>query len=184
MSRIVPLALFVALTVLLAFGLINADRKEELPSPLIGKQVPSFALPSLFDPEQTMTPESFAGAPYLLNFWASWCVTCRYEHPVITELAESGVLRVVGMNFRDEPADAKAWLQRFGNPYDLNLSDRDGRVSIDFGVYAAPESFLIDADGRIVYKHLGALTEEAIMEEILPRIGASARVAMNAESGR
>jgi cytochrome c biogenesis protein CcmG/thiol:disulfide interchange protein DsbE len=111
------------------------------------------------------------GKPFLVNFWASWCVTCRVEHPVIEELAKAGVLRIVGMNFRDEPDDAKAWLQRFGNPYDMIISDRDGRTSIDFGVYAAPESFLVDASGTIVFKQLGALTPEVIEQEILPRIG-------------
>jgi cytochrome c biogenesis protein CcmG/thiol:disulfide interchange protein DsbE len=176
-SRLLPLGLFLALAALLGFGLLNAERKEELPSPLVGKPVPAFALPSLFEPEQVLTPDSFRGEAYLINFWASWCVTCRAEHPVITELAKSGLLRVVGFNFRDEPEDAKAWLRRFGDPYDVHLSDRSGRVSIDFGVYAAPESFLVDADGRIVYKHLGALTEEAIRDEIVPRLSGQERLA-------
>ncbi|MEJ2533976.1 MAG: DsbE family thiol:disulfide interchange protein [Gammaproteobacteria bacterium] len=170
MSRLVPLALFVLLAVLLGIGLMNADRKSELPSPLIGKPVPDFNLPALFEPEQRYSPEAFAGAPYLVNFWASWCVTCRVEHPVIEELADRGLLRIVGMNFRDEEGAAKAWLRRFGDPYDIILFDEDGRVSIDFGVYAAPETFLVDANGTIVFKQIGALTEEVIAEEIVPRI--------------
>lgn len=173
MSRLFPLLAFLTLGVLLAFGLQNADTKGDLPSPLIGKPVPGFELPALYDSGSVYGPDYFRGEPYLLNFWASWCVTCRVEHPLITELAESGALKVVGMNFRDEPADAKAWLARFGDPYAINLQDYDGRTSIDFGVYAAPESFLVDANGTIVYKQLGALTEDDILNEILPRIRTS-----------
>lgn len=173
MSRILPLAGFLALAGLLLFGLFNADSKSELPSPLIGKPVPAFALPALFEPERTVTAEDLAGEPYLVNFWASWCVTCRVEHPVIEDLARSGRVKIVGFNFRDDPVDAKAWLERWGDPYDLHLADRDGRTSIDFGVYAAPETFLVDANGRIVFKHLGALTEEIIEAEIFPRLEAA-----------
>lgn len=173
MSRILPLAAFLALLGLLLYGLYNAEDKSELPSPLIGKPVPSFALPALFEPERTVTPADLAGAPYLVNFWASWCVTCRVEHPVIEDLARTGRIRIIGFNFRDEETDAKAWLARWGDPYDLHLADRDGRVSIDFGVYAAPETFLVDASGRIVFKHLGALTPEVIEQEIFPRLQAA-----------
>jgi cytochrome c biogenesis protein CcmG/thiol:disulfide interchange protein DsbE len=179
MSRLFPLLAFLVLGGLLAFGLQNAATKGDLPSPLIGKPVPAFSLPSLDNPDEVFTPESFAGQPYLLNFWASWCVTCRVEHPLITKLAESGALKVVGMNFRDEKVDAVAWLARFGDPYAVNLQDLDGRTSIDFGVYAAPESFLVDANGTVVYKQLGAITEEAIMTEILPRVRESAAMAGN-----
>ncbi len=171
MSRVLPLAAFMALVGLLIYGLFNADHKSELPSPLIGKPVPAFALPVLFDPERTVTAEDLAGEPYLVNFWASWCVTCRVEHPVITEFARTGQVKIVGFNFRDETEDARDWLRRWGDPYDLHLADRDGRVSIDFGVYAAPETFLVDAEGRIVFKHLGALTPEVIEREIIPRLG-------------
>lgn len=170
-GRILPIAVFVLLGVLLAVGLKIADHKTELPSPLIGKPMPSFSLPLLGQEEVIIDSDQLIGEPFLVNFWASWCVTCRVEHPVIEELAKAGVLRIVGMNFRDEPDDAKAWLQRFGNPYDMIISDRDGRTSIDFGVYAAPESFLVDASGTIVFKQLGALTPEVIEQEILPRIG-------------
>ena len=170
MSRAIPLALFLALVGLLAYGLRIADSKTEIPSPLIGKTVPDFDLPALFDPARRLGPEEFLGQPWLVNFWASWCVTCRVEHPVIEELARSGEVPIIGLNFRDAPADAKAWLQRHGDPYDLHLSDLDGRVSIDFGVYAAPETFLVDPRGRIVFKHIGALTPEIVATEILPRV--------------
>ena len=170
MSRLLPLALFLGLGVLLAVGLMRADRKSELPSPLIGKPAPAFQLTDLHDPQRQVTTGDLLGQPWLANFWASWCVTCRVEHPVITDLAERGVVRIVGMNFRDEPADAKEWLQNFGDPYDFHLSDLDGRVSIDFGVYAAPETFLVDPQGNIVFKHLGAVTPEIVENEILPRL--------------
>jgi len=161
---------FVLLVVLLVVGLKIADSKTELPSPLVGKPAPAFDLPVLGEPGKTMSKESFLGTPYLVNFWASWCPTCRIEHPVITELAELEVLRVIGLNFRDETADAQAWLVQFGDPYEVSLVDLDGRVSIDFGVYAAPESFLVDPSGVIVFKQLGAMTPHIIETEILPRI--------------
>jgi len=169
-SRTLPLIAFILLIILLVVGLQISDRKTAIPSPLIGKPAPAFELPVLGEPGRKMSKESFLGTPYLVNFWASWCVTCRVEHPVITELAKSGVLRVIGFNFRDESADAKAWLRQFGNPYEVTLVDMDGRISIDFGVYAAPESFLVDPQGVIVFKQLGAMTNEVIETEILPRI--------------
>ena len=169
-SRVLPLMAFVVLVVLLVVGLKISDRKTELPSPLVGKPAPAFDLPVLGEPGRTLSKESFLGTPYLVNFWASWCVTCRVEHPVITDLARSGALRVIGFNFRDETADAQAWLAQFGNPYEVTLVDMDGRLSIDFGVYAAPESFLIDPSGVIVFKQLGAMTHQIIETEILPRI--------------
>ena len=169
-SRIFPLLAFLLLVVLLVVGLKISDRKTELPSPLIDKPAPAFNLPVLGEPGRTMSKESFLGTPYLVNFWASWCVTCRVEHPVITDLARSGALRVIGFNFRDETADAQGWLAQFGDPYELTLVDMDGRISIDFGVYAAPESFLVDPSGVIVFKQLGAMTHQIIETEILPRI--------------
>jgi len=170
-GRVIPIVVFVVLGVLLAVGLKIADKKGDLPSPLIGKPMPEFSLPLLGEPGVVVDSEDFRGRPILVNFWASWCVTCRVEHPVIEQLSRMGALDIIGMNFRDEAPDAQAWLQRYGNPYTMIIHDRDGRTSIDFGVYAAPESFLVDADGIIVYKQLGALTPEAINEEILPRIG-------------
>jgi cytochrome c biogenesis protein CcmG/thiol:disulfide interchange protein DsbE len=171
-SRILPLIAFVLLVVLLIVGLQIADKKSELPSPLINKPAPPFDLPVLGNPDQRLSKESFLGKPYLVNFWASWCVTCRVEHPVVTELARTKKLIILGLNFRDESDDALAWLDKYGDPYDISLRDADGRISIDFGVYAAPESFLVDPQGMIVFKQLGALTPEIIETEILPRIAA------------
>lgn len=170
MSRIIPLAAFVLLAVLLAVGLQISDTKTHIPSPLIGRPVPDFNLPTLRDPGKMLSQEDFKGQPYLINFWGSWCPTCVHEHPVITDLAASGKLRVVGLNFRDEPADARNWLARHGDPYDVIVTDYDGRVSINFGVYAAPESFLIAPDGEVVYKQIGALTQEVVDEVILPMV--------------
>ena len=176
-SRMVPLLAFAALVVLLVVGLGIADKKTNLPSPLIDKPAPEFDLPVLASPGQTMSKESLLGKPYLVNFWGSWCVTCRAEHPVVTQLAKLNKVYIVGLNFRDQTDDAVAWLQRWGDPYDVSLTDFDGRVSIDLGVYAAPETFLVDASGTIVFKHLGQLTWDVIETEILPRLAS-----MEAES--
>lgn len=170
MSRLLPLILFLLLGILLAVGLTISDRKTELPSPLIGKSIPEFTLPVLGQADQQVTHLELLGEPFLLNVWASWCVTCRVEHPVIEELAESGKLKVIGLNYRDDPGDAQAWLQHFGNPFALILADESGRTAIDFGVYAAPESFLVDAQGFIVFKQIGALTQEIVQTEILARL--------------
>jgi cytochrome c biogenesis protein CcmG/thiol:disulfide interchange protein DsbE len=169
-GRLVPIILFVLLGVLLAAGLKIADHKTEIPSPLIGKKIPEFSLPALGQEGVTITHEDLIGQPFLINVWASWCPTCRIEHPFVEQLAASGLLRVIGLNYRDEEEDALAWLEYFGNPYALNMADVSGRTAIDFGVYAAPESFLVDAEGYIVFKQVGMLTPEIINKEILPRI--------------
>jgi len=169
-GRLVPIIVFVLLGVLLAVGLKIADHKTEIPSPLIGKKIPEFSLPLLGQKEVIITQDDLIGEPFLLNVWASWCVTCRVEHPFIEQLAESGKLRVIGLNYRDEESDALAWLQHFGNPYAINIADLPGRTAIDLGVYAAPESFLVDPAGTIVFKQIGAVTPEVIENEILPRV--------------
>lgn len=170
MARLMPLLVFVLLGVLLAAGLMLTDTKSEIPSPLIGKPMPEFELPRLDDPSITVSSEALKGAPFLLNVWASWCVTCRYEHPVIEALAARNRLPIVGLNYRDPRANAIDWLARWGDPYAFHLADESGRVAIDFGVYAAPESFLIDADGMIRFKHIGALTPEIVEDKLLPML--------------
>jgi cytochrome c biogenesis protein CcmG/thiol:disulfide interchange protein DsbE len=169
-GRLVPVIVFGLLGILLAVGLKIADHKSDLPSPLIGKPMPAFRLPLLGQDDVFVTSDDLLGEPFLINFWASWCVTCRVEHPFIEQLAKSGAVKVIGFNFRDETEDALGWLDHFGNPYAMILQDYSGRTSIDFGVYAAPESFLVDESGVIVFKQLGALTPEVIEKEILPRI--------------
>ena len=169
-SRWLPLAVFAALAVLLAAGVWmsrNPDR-EALPSPLIGKPAPDFALPSLHEPQRTVTLEQLNGQPFLLNVWGSWCVDCRVEHPVLTRFAETRRVRVVGFNWKDEPADALRWLAQFGNPYWVVLSDVEGRAAIDWGIYGAPETFLVDADGIIRWKHVGPLDDGVIADELEP----------------
>jgi cytochrome c biogenesis protein CcmG/thiol:disulfide interchange protein DsbE len=170
MSRLLPLILFVLLGALLAVGLKISDTKTHIPSPLIGRPVPDFDLPTLYEPGRQITHKTYLGEPWLINFWGSWCPTCVFEHPVITDLAASGRLRVVGLNFKDEPEDAKEWLLRHGNPYHEIIVDYDGRSAINFGVYKAPESFLVDPDGEIVYKQIGALTPEVVEEVIMPMV--------------
>jgi cytochrome c biogenesis protein CcmG/thiol:disulfide interchange protein DsbE len=169
-SRFLPVMAFLLLGVLLAVGLTISETKTHIPSPLIGRPVPQFVLPQLFEPENMMSEKDLMGEPYLVNFWGSWCPTCVFEHPVITELAQSGQLKIVGLNYRDEPDDAMQWLLRHGNPYHEILVDYDGKISINFGVYAAPESFLISPDGEVVFKHIGALTPEIISDTILPMV--------------
>ena len=167
-GRLLPLIVFLLLGVLLAVGLTISDTKTHIPSPLIGRNVPAFDLPLLYQPASRVSNEVLLGEPYLVNFFGSWCPTCVYEHPVLEDLADSGELKIVGLNYRDEPDDAKRWLARHGDPYDLIITDYDGQIGIDFGVYAAPESFLVNAEGIVVYKHIGALTPEVIKGTILP----------------
>ena len=171
-SRWLPLAAFFALAALLAAGVWmsrNPDR-DVLPSPLIGKPAPEFALPILHEPTRTVRLADLRGQPFLLNVWGSWCVECRVEHPVLTRFAETKRLRVVGYNWMDEPADALRWIEHFGNPFWLVLADVEGRAAIDGGIYGAPETFLVDGTGIIRWKHVGALTEDVIADELMPAL--------------
>ena len=162
-----PLVLFLALAALLYKGL--ALNPREVPSPLIGKPAPEFSLPELKDTSRQLSHSDFLGKVSLLNVWATWCVSCRAEHPLLMQLARQGVT-IYGLDYKDNREDAKRWLQRFGDPYVANAFDADGRVGIDWGVYGTPETFVIDQRGIIRHKHIGPLTEEAIQGEILPLI--------------
>jgi len=170
--RWLPLLVFVALAGLLLVGIErNRGRNpQDIPSPLIGKPAPDFALPDFRDPSRTIRQQDLRGSPYLLNVFGSWCPECRVEHPMITALAQRGVLKVVGYNYKDDEADAREWLEQFGDPYHLIVVDRDGRGAFDWGIYGAPESFLVDAQGIVRFKHIGALTPQIIEREILPRL--------------
>jgi cytochrome c biogenesis protein CcmG/thiol:disulfide interchange protein DsbE len=169
MSRfVIPLGIFIVLIAFLAIGLGRDPR--EVPSPLIGKPAPEFALPQLHEPGKTFSPREMRGKVWLLNVWASWCFSCREEHPFLLELQRSGAVPIYGLNTRNKRDDALAWLNELGNPYVLSATDIDGRVGIDFGVYGAPETFLIDRDGIIRFKQIGPITRELWNTEILPLV--------------
>ena len=168
------LAVFAALVLLLGAGVWMSRQpdRDALPSPLIGKPAPSFALPVLDEPGRIVTLEQLRGAPFVMNVWGSWCPECRVEHPVLTRFAERGDVRLVGYNWNDDPADALRWLEQFGNPYALVIVDRDSGTAIDWGIYGAPETFLVDADGIVRWKHVGALDDRVVRDGLLPAIAA------------
>jgi len=163
---LIPLILFVVLAVFLAVGL-NRD-PHEVPSPLINKPAPAFHLAELKDPSKSFSAEEMRGRVWLLNVWASWCVSCRDEHPLLLEYARTGVIPIYGLNYKDRPEDALAWLGELGDPYVLSVSDLDGRVAIDYGVYGAPETYLIDQQGVIRFKQIGPVTPDVWTKTILP----------------
>jgi len=166
-KALIPLGIFVGLVALLGIGLTLKPR--EIPSPLIDKPAPVFSLPQL-QKDAPLSLEDMRGQVWLLNVWASWCVACREEHPVLIDFARRGVLPVIGLNYKDKHDEALAWLGEHGDPYTTSIVDAEGRVGIDYGVYGVPETFLIDRKGRIRYKHIGPLTPEAIEKELMPRI--------------
>jgi len=163
---LVPLAVFIVLVAFLWVGLSLKPR--EVPSPLIDKPAPAFALSRLDNPQQSVTPQDLRGQVWLLNVWASWCVACLDEHPVLVEFSKSGALPIYGLNYKDSPDAARAWLGKHGNPYTVSIVDADGRVGIDYGVYGVPETFLIDKDGVIRFKQIGPVTPEVLRDKILP----------------
>ena len=169
---LLPAGFFVVLAVFLLLGL--GRNPNEIPSPLIGKEAPAFELPRLAGvaaPDtSSISSASLRGKPYLLNVWASWCMPCLQEHPQMMALAQRHRIRMVGMNYKDRPEDARRWLARNGNPFDEIMVDAQGRTAIDFGVYGVPETFLIDGEGRIRHKIVGAISIETLQNELLPAI--------------
>jgi cytochrome c biogenesis protein CcmG, thiol:disulfide interchange protein DsbE len=165
---IIPLALFLALAVFFAVGLTRDPRT--VPSPYIDKPAPAFRLEQLQQPKLAFVPEDMRGKVWMLNVWASWCASCRIEHPILVDMARKRVVPIVGLNYKDKREDAIAWLARHGDPYELSAWDIDGRVGIDYGVYGAPETFLIDKQGVIRHKQIGPITPEALEKTILPLI--------------
>jgi len=163
---LVPVGVFAALVAFLYFGL--GRDKETLPSPLIGKPAPIFELPRLDDPSQKISNREFTGKPYALNVWGTWCVGCRQEHDTLLEIARRAEVPLVGLDWNDDLSMAQRWLRELGDPYVVTAYDGEGRAAIDWGIYGAPETFLIDAKGIIVQKYVGPLTLDIWERDFVP----------------
>ena len=168
LKLVIPLAAFLGIAAFLAIGLTRDPR--EVPSPLIDKPAPNFRIAQLGNAAGAFSPEDMRGKVCLLNVWASWCVSCRAEHPLLVEMAKRKAVPIVGLNYKDKREDGLAWLGKLGDPYALSAYDVDGRVGIDYGVYGVPETFVIDKQGVIRYKQIGPITPEALEQTILPLI--------------
>jgi cytochrome c biogenesis protein CcmG/thiol:disulfide interchange protein DsbE len=165
---LIPLAIFIVLAGFLFRGLFLNPR--EVPSPFIGKPAPQFSLARLAEPDKSFGPKDMQGQVWLLNVWASWCVACRQEHPLLVALARQKAVPIVGLNYKDKPDAAKGWLAQWGDPYDLSVKDNDGRVGIEYGVYGVPETFVIDKAGVIRFKQIGPITEDVWTKKMAPLI--------------
>ncbi|MEK0265432.1 cytochrome c biogenesis protein CcmG/thiol:disulfide interchange protein DsbE [Stenotrophomonas rhizophila] len=180
---VIGVLFFFGLLGLMIYGVMKsgAPDRDVLPSALIGKPAPAFELPVLHDPHIKVSSTELRGAPYVLNVWGSWCAACRDEHPILTRFAETKRVRVIGYNWKDEPADALRWLEQLGNPFVLVLSDIEGRTAIDWGVTAAPETFLVDASGVVRWKYSGALSQRVIDTQLIPELEKVERAHANAQ---
>lgn len=167
---ILPLIAFAALVAIFAIGIKRAPEKSVLASVLIGKPAPEFDLPSLTDTAKRVKSKSQLGKHWLLNVWATWCAQCRVEHPTLLQIQQEGQVPIVGLNWKDNDAGALDWLDQLGNPFTAVAVDKRGHAAIDWGVYGAPETFLVDDKGVVIYKHVGAMTPEVWQREFLPRI--------------
>lgn len=168
LKYLVPLAGFVVIAIFLKVGL---DRDPRLvPSPLIDKPAPAFRLSTLADPQRVMSRDDMLGKVWLFNVWASWCVSCREEHPLLVALSKTDIVPIYGLNYKDNRKDAQAWLNNWGNPYTRVVTDTDGKVGIDYGVYGVPETYLIDKQGVIRYKQIGPLTADVLKKKIIPMV--------------
>lgn len=171
---LLPLGIFAVIAAFLFMGLSLNPR--EVPSPLIGKPAPAFKLQKLGDPSQSVSRDDLLGQVWMLNVWASWCAPCREEHPLIIDIARRKLLPVYGWNYKDQGAAARNWLANLGDPYVATLVDADGRAGIDFGVYGVPETFIIDRQGIVRFKHAGALTPEILRTRVEPLVKELQRV--------
>lgn len=167
LSLFIPLAIFLAVLVLLWRGFFLGDPRA-LPSALLDHPLPEFALPLLHEPERIVGSDAMHGEPFLLNVWATWCPTCRAEHAELARIAEEYAVPIFGINYKDNPAEARRWLERFGDPYVFSVVDADGMLGIDLGVYGAPETFLVDGDGVIRYKRVGAVDQRVWESKMAP----------------
>lgn len=165
---LLPLAGFAVLTGFLMKGLWMDP--HEVPSPLIDKPAPAFRLTQVADPSRSVSRDEMLGKVWLLNVWASWCVSCRQEHPVLVEFSRTGVVPIYGLDYKDTRVEALKWLDEFGNPYQVSLFDPDGRVGIDYGVYGVPETYVIDKTGTIRYKQIGPITPDILHDTIVPLV--------------
>lgn len=163
---------FVGLMALLLYGVNQSDKagREALPSPLIGKPAPDFDLPLLHQPGKRLTLADLRGEPFVMNVWGSWCPECRVEHPVIARFALTKRVRFIGYDLKDQREDALRWLEQYGNPYLMVVVDESGRSAIDWGIYGAPETFLVDGKGIVRWKHVGAVTDDIIQEQLIPAL--------------
>ncbi|MET0533880.1 MAG: DsbE family thiol:disulfide interchange protein [Steroidobacter sp.] len=173
LKYLVPIGLFAVLFGFMYFGL--GRDKQTLPSPLIGKPAPIFALPLLEDPSKTFSNSEFAGKPYVLNVWGSWCVGCRHEHGALMEIARRAEVPMIGLNWNDDREQALLWLKQLGDPYAINAFDGESRVAIDWGVYGAPETFLVGANGKVLKKHTAPITVEIWDQEFVPLLKQAAQ---------
>jgi cytochrome c biogenesis protein CcmG/thiol:disulfide interchange protein DsbE len=168
MRFILPLVIFLVLSVFLYVGLKLDPR--EVPSPLVGKPAPAFTLPQLHDPKKQFSPAEMKGKVWLLNVWASWCVSCKEEHPLLLALSEQKIVPIYGLDYKDKREDGEMWLSRGGDPYTAIAMDTDGRIGIDYGVYGVPETYVIDKQGIIRYKQIGPVSSQNLRETILPLV--------------
>ena len=165
---LLPLLAFIVLAIFLGIGLTKDPRK--LPSTFIGKSAPDFILPQLHDLKKTFSPKDMLGKVWILNVWASWCVSCRAEHHVLNSMIKNNKVNLIGLNYKDAVTDARSWLARYGNPYQLSASDVEGMAGIEWGVYGVPETFVMDKKGIVRLKHTGPVTNKDIIEEVMPMI--------------
>ncbi|OYR27363.1 disulfide interchange protein CycY [Brucella pseudogrignonensis] len=173
---LLPLLIFVALAAVFAVQLLSGKDSSTIPSALIGKDAPQTSLPAVEGltrdgaPVPGLNSEDFKGKLTLVNVWGSWCVPCRQEHPLLMEIAKDERIRVVGLNYKDQPENARRFLGDLGNPFAAVGADRAGRSAIEWGVYGVPETFLVDKDGKIVYKHVGPFTPESVKNDLMPAV--------------
>ena len=165
----IPLAVFI---LILAIGYVgfSLEDRHQLPSALLGEPFPEFSAPLLQDPDRVVTRADIVGRPALVNVWATWCPTCLAEHEMLMRIAAGADLRIIGINYKDDAAKAIGWLASYGNPYDLVLVDADGGLGVELGVYGAPETFLLNSAGEVVYKRVGDVNLRIWQEQIVPRL--------------